>query len=342
MKKKVVAGLAIGIAISFAVVTSLSAASADEAAALKRTSLLLARAYIETENWSAALTELSRLKKRYPNDRYVLNDLATVYGKLGRVEEAEEIYHRLMELYPENDLYALDLAYLLTENGRYSEVIKLIEKRRKDKKEMDRDTVLLLADAYEKSGNYEKVIELYDSLLTDAPDHVPTLLTVGEYHLAKDKLPLARKYFQRVCELEPQNYRGVKGLALTFSGIDPDKYVEYLLKARPLDKDDHNVAYLLGEHYFWVSQGKSIKYYNEALTRLDRVENPSTDQQRAQARILYRTGKPDEAESLYLSLISSYPQDLDLKNDYAEMLIEQKRYDEATKLFELLTLEDKP
>ena len=75
-------------------------------------------------------------------------------------------------------------------------------------------------------------------------------------------------------------------------------------------------------------------YYGEALKRLDSHGTDSVYHGASRARILHRLGRTEAAESVFLSLIEANPGNLDLKNDYAEMLIDWKKYDEALEILE--------
>ncbi|HOD35758.1 MAG TPA: glycosyltransferase [Syntrophales bacterium] len=120
-------------------------------------------------------------------------------------DEAIDTLGRHLEFSPEDALAHNDLGVLCYKKGQKDKALEYYEKAAA----LDpRNTTILknLADFYYiESGRIDKAFEIYQRILTDHPDDVETLISLGHIVIAMGRLDVAEKLFNRVLEIEPQN-----------------------------------------------------------------------------------------------------------------------------------------
>jgi len=307
-------------------------AAAAGSPALKRAALLRVRIYTERGNWSAAEAELQQILAEWPRDPAVQSQLASVYRQQGKNQEAEAILRPLVAQYPRDPDLARDLAWLCSDAARDSEVVELLAPFVATGDTESPELVLLYAGSCDRIGRIEESERLYQALADRRFTDVPTLLMIGDFYLAHDRTDRAVDCFQTVLKTQPKNYRALKGLGVALAQTDPLAARAALEKALPLDKLDYEVPYLLAEALLATAPVTAQGYYKTALERIDHDSSPAYAALVARARICFRLGRIAEADRLYVSLLTQHGQDQDLRNDYAEMLIEEGRFDDALRL----------
>ena len=309
-----------------------AAAADQDLEARTRAARLRAQVYLATGEWAKATGELERLADRFPRDRYILGDLAGAYQQQGEIDRAVEIFRRLLDLDPEAAVYRRDLAYLLSEAGRYGEVLDLLADVLRSPQEAGPELIQLLVQACDRSGRGAEADRLYETLLQRRPSDPPLLLAMGERYLSQQRPEEAVVFFRQAHAVEPRNPRALKGMALAMGPEWRTQYREYLLPVLVLDRQDAEVPYLLGEFYLADDPEKAGRYFHEALKRLRKKDATSPYEQDMEARLYYRLGWRMRAESLFRKLLEQRPGDIDLKNDLAEMLIADGRDEEVLEL----------
>jgi|APSaa5957512622_1039677.scaffolds.fasta_scaffold03318_5 tetratricopeptide (TPR) repeat protein len=305
--------------------------SADDLTSRARAARLRAQVYLATGAWTEAERQLTALNERFPEDRFVLSDLATACQQLGQIDRADNIYRRLIELYPEAPSYRRNRTYLLFEARRYAAVVELIDA---EPEPPTGELRRLLATALDRTGQVERADQFYDAALADSPEDFDLLLMMGERQLGKGRNDRALPYFEQALPLQPRNPRLLKDLALAVQEEDPEQFRQYLLPILIYDRSDAEVPYLLGEFYRPGDPQRAAKYYGEGLRRLQKQEQGATDlyRQSLEARLRYRLGEQDEAERRYRDLLVRHPNATDLRDDLAQLLVEERRWDEALEL----------
>jgi len=142
--------------------------------------------------------------------------------RAGRLEEAEAVYLRLIEAYPENDSYLMALAWVYHDSGRLEEAIacweKLFEKELKRK--------IFTGFAFDELVRIYKSREMYDRLLEiceRACDAFP-----GEYSLLGDLayachktgwLERAVSIYRQMIDMDPEGIEAYLGLGNTLIAL---------------------------------------------------------------------------------------------------------------------------
>ncbi len=142
--------------------------------------------------------------KQFDALKDVLKQLAPLYVKAERRDDAIAAYNRALEIDP-NDLEAQNnLAALLAATGDIEAVIAAREKvREQDPK--NSQVRFDLGKMYFDQGNYEKAIELFDEYLTLAPNDPGALEYKGISYQRLDRHNESIAEFKKILDIQPQN-----------------------------------------------------------------------------------------------------------------------------------------
>lgn len=107
--------------------------------------------------------ESIKLSKEYSQEELITMAIRMAWG--GRLREAEELLHYVLEKSPENRKVNLQLARIISWQGRQIEAIRIVEKFIKIDT-YDEEAILIKANALRFLGRADEALDLYDSLLS--------------------------------------------------------------------------------------------------------------------------------------------------------------------------------
>ncbi len=312
--------------------------------ALKRSSLLRARAYLESGNLNQAKQVLSALAANHPDDRYILADLAAVYRRTGEDSLAEPIFRRLVRLYPESQAYITDLAFLLHDNGRFSDTRKLLETFISAHPETGPQFELLLADCIFQDGEDSLALSSCERIAARYSDSLAILQSAAGVVLARAYPTRAAEIFRQALKISPDDYISLKGLGVSLLESDPPEAARILEKTIPLDERDFETAYLLAEYLRTKNTGRETSLYQLALARLDSTRNRAlTPYERTRrAWILFRLNDRGQALEMMRKIVDDDPGNSTQVADLAEMLAESGNYGQAYQYIAMIPAEKAP
>ena len=94
--------------------------------------------------------------------------------------------------------------------------------------------------------------------------------------------------------------------------------------------DDYEAHYFLGEALTLLKRpAEATPFYRVALSQLRAKAKPPAQAMQTEAGLLNRLGRVDEAVAVYERLRRLRPADRQIQADYANMLIEHRRWSEA-------------
>lgn len=285
-----------------------------------RSARLRSQAYLSTGDWTSAALELEALRVRLPEDRFVQASLAAAYRQLGRMEEAENLYRRLMARHPEFIEYRTELASLLQDQRRSPEVVALLEHYFEIPEKASSELLQLLVNASDQTGDRARSGRLYEELLQRFPDTVIYRILAAERALATGDRATATELFVSAREQSGDTPRILKGLALAHTEASP-RYQEYLLQVLSLDRADVEAPYWIAEQLHGSDPIRAVQYYEETLRRLDDRPAGGAYEIGLRARSLFRLGNTDAGLGLFRELADLRPFDMGLRNDVADLLI---------------------
>lgn len=176
----------------------------------------------------------------------------------------------------------------------------------------DRETLDNLAGALDRAGDAPGAMSAYQALLDDRPGDRRILLRLGELSLALARPDDARRWFQELNAVDPQNVRALVALA-ELASSSGDRDAAYDLYEKVIALDPSHVEGVLT----FARQARDAGHLTEAWEYARRIlaQQPKHPEAEAIAdhalRELARTSEPDQAVAWWQTLAMLRPEDLE-------------------------------
>ena len=171
----------------------------------------LAALYLYQNNLEKALATYDRAKERFGLIEEVAYQKQQIYLKLGRTEDAIGEIKQLIEAYPYESAYIIDLAKLLLGNNRHDEAITVLEELLLNDP-TNAEASVMLSESYRKSGNNEKAMEaLKVAFENPSLNFQAKLQLLGGYMAQlpnKEIEDLALELSEKITDAHPDESRG--------------------------------------------------------------------------------------------------------------------------------------
>ena len=164
----------------------------------------IARELIAESRHDEAIKALNRLLDKFPGYALAHNDLGALYFSMGDKEEALEHYQRAADLDPDNSVFQKNLA-----DFHY--------------------TIL---------GQVDSAIEFYVKVLDTMPEDIDTLLMLGHISVFRKEFEVAKKFYNKVLEIEPWNKDARENLGLLEKREKADDENETALSAEKCEPEN--------------------------------------------------------------------------------------------------------
>jgi len=245
------------------------------------------------------------LKHGSNEERFLLGEELVQYGFL---EEAKNLFQRLLEYYPEEGEILVLLAETLIELGKEEEAILELEKINENDPSFP-ESLVLLADLYQLEGLYEVSEQKLLKAKSLLPDEVIIDFALGELYAEEGKFVQAIRCYEHVLERENEiggvnvNQRMADAISAGGAFEEALPFYEKALE----NKLEINTLFNYGFTALQAGyNGKAIEKFLE-LKELD-----------------------PEYYSLYINLARAYEREEDSENGY-QILKEGIQYDEFNK-----------
>ncbi len=299
---------------------------ADKSLIVKEAQKYLARGQVDK-----AIAEWEKLVREAP-DGNVYNTVGDLYLKKGNKKPAVEFFHKAATFFREGgfSLKALALYKKVinidpADAGAYTALGELSEE-----KGLVTDAIkyyLTVADILAKEPSKERFLSIYERILALAPSNIPlrdkvaglflkeglTSYAIREYlHIAKlcaekGDSDLARTYFAKILDVQPDNKNALIGLSHLYEKKgDLPQAIEYVKKAIEIKKDDANLLLRC------ASLRRDTGAYADALKCVERAAElkPSDiDVIRMTGDIHLAMGDREKAWESYVTVVDSLASD---------------------------------
>jgi len=181
---------------------------------------------IKMEKLQAAAQWLREAVKKNPNDIDSQLLLARLDVNSGNIDEAIQIYEKILELAPDNSTVRLRLGYLYSQQGRYQEGEKTI----KFLLTKDPDSyfaLLYLARLAIQSGDFNTASTLYEEILSLNWSQ-DLVYEMTEFYGMREQYQRVEELYASILKKEPENERAALGRvhALLLAGQDKEALLE--------------------------------------------------------------------------------------------------------------------
>lgn len=247
----------------------------------------LARVYTKAKRWEDAFITLQEIIKAEPSPQTVVLEMfAESALSTGRTDTAISICQNILKSNPQNQKALIFLGKGYTQKGDVVKAIQHMEQVVELIPE-NAETWLTLAQIWQENGQTDRAFEILNQGSLALPNDPTLLRALGKAHLDKQAPADALTYLNKAYEIEPSNLDGKLNLAQA-------KYELGLFEqAKILLEDD-------------------LKNYrnNPELARL-------------LGRVLYASGKVDDAEPLIIFAAKHFPEDLETVSLVSDLVLNQ-------------------
>jgi Flp pilus assembly protein TadD len=152
---------------------------------------------------SGALAAFETARQRAPADARPVLDLALLYDRTGRSEQARKEYELVIQLQPENATALNNLAYLEAEQGVDLDQALAHAQRARQKLPADLDVQDTLALVYIRKNLTNDGIRMLRELVARKPDSAPFHLHLALALYEKGDRPLAKRELENALRHQP-------------------------------------------------------------------------------------------------------------------------------------------
>lgn len=251
-------------------------------------------------------------KQKLENDTLDVH-LAKCYENTGELKQAEEILEKALKKYKSD--------YLFTEFTRFYIRTNQFEKAVKIAKKSEDD--FNLVEVYLKLKGRPAVIQYFKEKLKKEPQTLAYYIWIAELYSLEKQFTEAEKILKEGLLRFPTNEQMWESLAKVYLNLKDYKNALKIYNKR-LPKTQKNLKQKLAVLI-------QLKDLNEAQKLIDQLKSQKalTDIELAK---LYEAKFPKKAETIYLELLKSSPQNTMVLSQYLNFLKKQRRYDQAVEL----------
>ena len=204
------------------------------------------------------------------------------------------------------------------------------------------DSYFLQALVQREKGNLDAAFDLLQHCIKINPQAAEAYFFLAQYYqiLRGDStnLKTAQQYILKAAELEPDNATFLETVAQSYiSQAEYEKAIPVVERLYYQDKSREQVLEMLLELY---QQTDNTDKAIETLNRLEAAEGKSERLSYAKSEIYTKTGDKKAAIAEMQELARQYPNDLNYKGMYADMLLRNDEEQQALKLYNEILAEE--
>ena len=213
----------------------------------------LAQIYMNLKKPAQAETEAVNAVKLDLGNKWYLETLASVYMSEGKVKEATETFKALVDRFPGNPDYYLNLGFLYKRTNQFENALKVYDQFQKNFG-VDESVIEEKKDLYLKLNRFNDAVNEVHKLVDAFPGETQYMLMEADLYRANKVKDKASDLYNRVLAIEPDNARALLALAeLGVQNGNPKQSLEDLKKifANPKVDIDTKVKILYPYLQFW-------------------------------------------------------------------------------------------
>jgi len=263
--------------------------------AAKESAVQTIETYVQSKDLDAAMREADAAVKKYPDERAVRAEHATVLAERGKIDDA------------------------------------VAEIRSLSKGEHDRETQLTMAQLYEKGKRFPemgKALDEAETLSKSDEERVGVFFMRGAMYERMKKYDASEAAFRKVLELDPENAGTLNylGYMLADRGVRLDEAYQMIKKA--VDLDPNNGAYLDSLGWVYFRQGKLQEAQDQLQMAIDKMATDPTVHDHL-GDVYFKLGKTREAIAQWQASLKASQGALPSNSDPEEVAKVNKKLDEA-------------
>ncbi len=244
------------------------------------------------------MTVMERLVANHQDDADAVYAFANIASRMGELDRSEELLERVIEMAPDNDNAAMSYLQILQKQGNINDAITWLEQILPKREDNDFNLRMAYARLLTDAKRFDGARRQFEILSVSAPNNTAVLNALGLLYLQVNRLDDAEIYFNRLS-----------------------------------DQSDHsdNASYYLGRIY------EEREKYEQASVWYQGVQRGENyfDAQIRIGLIVAKNGNVDDARQYLQGIRTNGTQEETiLVQAEGELLVEEKRYEEAKAVFD--------
>lgn len=153
------------------------------------------------EDQATVMQLMERLMEKHDGDVDAIYAFANISARMGNIERAKDLLKQVLEKKPENEAAALNYIALLQKTGETNTAIEWVEaalKKQKDNFNLRISYARLLTEV----KRFDDAREQFNKLLIKEPDNIDVLYALGLLNLQINNLDEAEQHFQHLTKLK--------------------------------------------------------------------------------------------------------------------------------------------
>jgi len=273
----------------------------------------LANVFLELDNRGAAIETLEKAMEIYQEDKEILTELSDLYIETEDYENAQKLLSRLAESYPEENEIKINLAQVYIELGMTQEALNNLNSvLEKDNKNIEAKG--LMTDYYINTENFEKALELAESIKTQLPNSPFGYRKLAEVYEAQNN-PFEAHYNYGIFH----DLKGEKQLAI-------DEFT-WALQHNP---DSKEINMKIARLYEDISENHiAIEYYEKAFN----IDNTDISPLKKSADLYLKMNEAENAATLFEKIIEIDDKNKDALLNLAKCYDNTRQYEKALEIY---------
>lgn len=235
-----------------------------------------ANKHIEKKEFEQAYNSFLKMEAMGSQSIDVLRNLAFLSAQAGKTAEAIGYYKKLIAATEVDPVTYISLAKLYKSADNTQEYINTLKIAR-EKFPEDKAVLFLLVEAYSENRTYQAVTPLIVDAIKHEPDNIELIYLAGYANENVGNISEAKKYYERVLELEDDNYDANLALGLIYLNdfLKDNNNLEaqysaqdYLLKANGIKPYAVNALKGLALFYETANDQEQLDRVNTLLNQL--------------------------------------------------------------------------
>ena len=200
------------------------------------------------------------------------------------------------------------------------------------------DTFFLEAMVQRQKSNHDAAFDLLRHCIRINPKSAEAYYFLAQYYQLLKNDSVAQQCYLKAAELEPDNSTFLETVAQSY--ISQKEYHKAITAVEQLYNQDKSREELLEMLYELYQQTDDNEKAIEVLNRIEAAEGKSERLSYAKSEIYTKMGMAQAAISEMEALARQYPNDLNYKGMYADMLLRNDREQQALRLYNEILAEE--
>lgn len=191
------------------------------------------RGLLEQEKYNEAVAPLLRLRQAFPESAIYLQSLAQTYEHLARYQDAVQLWEQFLQYSPTPIEACPQIGLDYRELGEAPEALRSFE--RCHTIEENADTLLFLANALEREGQFRRALDLYQKAVERAPDYSDAGVGLARVEARLGQVADARPRIETILKGKPDDVEALLTAGLVYAQLgEKSRALTYLRHAHQL------------------------------------------------------------------------------------------------------------